>query len=173
MKNKYTLINGVCLLLVMFFICAQQANAKLLTVKTEKEGTLAEKIPDADKWDITELKVSGPLNGFDFRILREMSGCNYLGEETEGNLRKLDMTDVVIIGYDQSLPLDYQSYFISYETATTYVIGGDNYFNDNLFYGCSKLEELILPKMASVTKALTGMSNLKKYLYQMKASSFL
>lgn len=162
MKNKYTLINGVCLLLVMFFICAQQANAKLLTVKTEKEGTLAEKIPGADKWDITELKVSGPLNGFDFRILREMSGCNYLGEETEGNLRKLDMTDVVIIGYDQSLPLDYQSYFISYETATTYVIGGDNYFNDNLFYGCSKLEELILPKMASVTKALTGMSNLKK-----------
>lgn len=43
MKNKYILINGVCLLLVMFFICAQQANAKLLTVKTEKEGTLAEK----------------------------------------------------------------------------------------------------------------------------------
>ena len=70
-------------------------NAKSLTIETETEGTLAEKISETDKWEVTELKVSGPLNAFDFRTLREMSGCDLMGEPTEGKLKKLDCCEEV------------------------------------------------------------------------------
>lgn len=150
----------MCLLSAMLITPILYVNAKSLVIETEIEGTLAEKISEADKWEITELKVSGPLNAFDFRTLREMAGNDYNGEPTEGKLRKLDLADANIIGYKEDLPSENQSYFIDHAAGYIWMIGSDNKFNSNLFYQCSSLEELTLPATAYVIEALTGMDNL-------------
>lgn len=87
MKSDYTFRGKMCLLSAMLLASTLPVNAKSLTIETETEGTLAEKISETDKWEVTELKVSGPLNAFDFRTLREMSGCDLMGEPTEGKLK--------------------------------------------------------------------------------------
>lgn len=60
-------------------------------------GTLREIIGEGDMSQIEELAVSGPLNGSDFRILREMMGCAVGGQSTGGRLRMLDLTDTSIV----------------------------------------------------------------------------
>ena len=160
MKHDYTFKGRMCLLSAMLITPILYVNAKSLVIETEIEGTLAEKISEADKWEITELKVSGPLNAFDFRTLREMAGNDYNGEPTEGKLRKLDLADANIIGYKEDLPSENQSYFIDHAAGYIWMIGSDNKFNSNLFYQCSSLEELTLPATAYVIEALTGMGNL-------------
>lgn len=160
MKHDYTFKGRMCLLSAMLITPILYVNAKSLVIETEIEGTLAEKISETDKWEITELKVSGPLNAFDFRTLREMAGNDYNGDPTEGKLRKLDLADANIIGYKEDLPSENQSYFIDHAAGYIWMIGSDNKFNSNLFYQCSSLEELTLPATAYVIEALTGMDNL-------------
>ena len=45
-------------------------------ISLDKSGTLSEKISNADKYNITSLKISGPLNGTDFILLRDMAGLD-------------------------------------------------------------------------------------------------
>ena len=46
---------------------------KSLTVTTEA-GKLSEKISEADRYNVTELKISGSINGTDILLLRKMAG---------------------------------------------------------------------------------------------------
>ena len=109
--------------------------AAQLEVTTTEPGTLASLISENDKWNTTELKVSGPINAIDIRTLREMAGSDYYGEPTEGKLQKLDMTDVEIIGYDESTPSVDQSYFCDTMQGFVYLIAEDNKtVLDNILY---------------------------------------
>ena len=55
-----------------------------LTVKTEA-GKLATHIPEAKKYKITELKVTGEINGTDILLLRQMAGKGLKEDDrTEG-----------------------------------------------------------------------------------------
>lgn len=122
--------------------------AAQLEVTTTEPGTLASLISENDKWNTTELKVSGPINAIDIRTLREMAGSDYYGEPTEGKLQKLDMTDVEIIGYDESTPSVDQSYFCDMNQAFVYLIAEDNQFYGFFFTECDALKELTLPTRA-------------------------
>jgi hypothetical protein len=59
------------------------------TINVEVAGTLPTLISDAEKYEIEELILTGELNGTDFRLLRDMSGNNYLGKPTNGKLKTL------------------------------------------------------------------------------------
>ena len=122
--------------------------AAQLEVTTTEPGTLASLISENDKWNTTELKVSGPINAIDIRTLREMAGSDYYGEPTEGKLQKLDMTDVEIIGYDESTPSVDQSYFCDTMQGFVYLIAEDNKFYGFFFTECDALKELTLPVRA-------------------------
>ena len=68
-----------------------------LTVKTEA-GKLATHIPEAKKYKITELKVTGEINGTDILLLRQMAGKGLKEDDrTEGKLTSLDLSDVRIV----------------------------------------------------------------------------
>ncbi len=54
-------------------------------------------IPESEKYSIEELTLTGELNGTDFRLLRDMAGCNYLCDTTEGKLRVLDFSAAKIV----------------------------------------------------------------------------
>lgn len=66
---------------------------KSLTITTEA-GKLSEKIPEADRYNVTELKISGSINGTDILLLRKMAGKGLeANAETNGKLSSLDISE--------------------------------------------------------------------------------
>ena len=66
-------------------------------MKTEA-GKLATHIPEAKKYEITELKVTGEINGTDILLLRQMAGKGLKEDDrTEGKLTSLDLSGVRIV----------------------------------------------------------------------------
>ena len=106
-----------------------------VTIKLEKAGTLPNKIGSTKKFQITNLKIIGEINGTDLRVIREMAGNDAWGNKTNGKLSVLDLSDAKIVkGGD-------------------YYFHTDNYFcytsNDKIgdyaFFGCSRLTSITLP----------------------------
>ena len=124
---------------------------KQITIKLDEAGTLPNKIGSTKKYQITNLKIIGEINGTDLRMIREMAGCDYNCEKTGGKLSMLDLSDAKIV--KGGLP------YIKY-------IGGVYTSNDKLDYaafdGCSGLTSLTIP--SSVTSigeyAFNGCSGL-------------
>ncbi len=50
---------------------------KQITIKLDKAGTLPNKIGSSRKYNITNLKLVGEINGTDLRMIREMAGRDY------------------------------------------------------------------------------------------------
>ena len=63
----------------------------------EQAGTLPELIGEENKFLISEMKVTGPLNGTDIRFIREMAGRDVTNKETAGVLTKLDLREAEIV----------------------------------------------------------------------------
>ena len=114
-------------------------------------GTLREVIGAESLYAFQELTVSGPLNGSDFRTLREMMGCAVEGTSTAGRLSRLDLTDASI-----------ESGGDSYD--------GSHYTNPDvlgvgMFADCLFLEEIRLPYgVIEIEKnAFEGCAELKRF----------
>ena len=104
---------------------------KQITIKLEKAGTLPDKIGSTKKFQITNLKIIGEINGTDLRMIREMAGKDARGDDTDGMLSVLDLSDAKIVA------------------------GGDSFTSNDMigdyaFNGCSGLTSLTLP--TGVTK---------------------
>ena len=67
------------------------------TIHVAEAGTLSNYISEEEKYNIEALILTGNLNGTDFRIIRDMAGNNYQGDQTEGKLVKLDLTNAKIV----------------------------------------------------------------------------
>lgn len=115
---------------------------KQITIKLEKAGTLPDKIGSTKKFQITNLKIIGEINGTDLRMIREMAGCNWFREFTEGKLAILDLSEAKIVSGGDS--------YINYGAES----GGKIYYiNDDgtapfVFYKCSSLTSVSLPSGA-------------------------
>ena len=57
---------------------------KQITIKLDETGTLSNKIGSRRKYNITNLKIIGEINGTDWRMIREMAGRNFWGDVTDG-----------------------------------------------------------------------------------------
>lgn len=68
-------------------------------IKTENPGQLSEILTDIEKRKLRYLKISGPLNGGDIKLLRQMAGAVELGnyKEWTGMLTELDLRDADIV----------------------------------------------------------------------------
>ncbi len=107
---------------------------KQITIKLEKAGTLPDKIGSTKKFQITNLKIIGEINGTDLRMIREMAGKDVRGNDTDGMLSVLDLSDAKIVEGG-----DY--YYIHYPYYST----SNDKIGDYTFYGCSVLTSLTLP----------------------------
>ena len=65
------------MLLCNVFVFADDLITEQVVVNVEVPGTLPDKISDADKDRITDLKIIGELNGTDVRFVREMAGADF------------------------------------------------------------------------------------------------
>lgn len=123
-------------------------DTKSVTLTTA--GTLSDFITEDEKYDITSLTISGPLNGTDILFIREMAGSDNQSNSTKGKLQYLDIRNASIV-------IGGNNYYFN-NTNTT-----DNIINTYSFYKCTVLETIILPRtITSIsTAAFTGCTNLK------------
>ncbi len=128
-------------ILFLFALCSGMASADQVQVTLTEAGSLSTKINADDKFTITSLKVSGPINVTDITYLREMAGSNYYGTTTDGQLVDLDLTDANIVSSSGA-----------YLYCGSYNIG-ENEIGKYMFCNCN-LESIELP--TSLTNICQG-----------------
>ena len=106
-----------------------------VTIKLDEAGTLPDKISANEKNLITNLKIVGKINGTDLKFIREMAGCGFNMEKTDGKLSVLDLSEAKIVAGGDA----YVSYSDSYWYTSNVKLG------DYAFYGCSGLTSLTIP----------------------------
>ena len=147
-QHPYKLLSLIICLLLSVGLKAQT-----VTINVETAGTLSSLIASSKKYLITNLKLTGNLNGTDIRYIREMAGSGYSGtSSTKGKLATLDLSDANIL----SGGVNYYYYF------TTSYFSQANTIGNYTFDGCTSLASVTIPN--SVTSigdyAFQGCSSL-------------
>lgn len=149
--------NSIMFWLFLLFIAVSTHAQEVKTVKLDKAGTLKQFIPENEKCNISELIISGELNGADMLLIREMAGCDKLEGTTPGTLKHLNLLDATIL--DSNIKYTHlNNGFVTEKD----VVGGYMFYRTNLktiilprniksinihaFGFCQYLEELILPE---------------------------
>jgi len=157
MKTK-NIIQIVLLIVGLWFQFNLQAQSPAVTIHVEKAGTLSSLIDSNKKYLITELTLTGSLNGTDIRFIREMAGRDYegsssyqFGKETNGVLENLDLSGVNIVSGG--------NYYVNYQLlgsfGTQKCYTTENQMPSYMFYSCKKLKTIILPNsITSIGKSV-------------------
>ena len=130
------------LLMALTLICSASFAQK--TVTLTKAGELSKHITAAEKYKLTSLTVSGPIDGTDVLFLREMAGRDIDGHETDGQLSTLDLSNANIVAGGSTY------YKVKRGLSTKYYNNAeDNVVGLYMFYNCLKLTNVKLPKTAT------------------------
>lgn len=150
MKTRFT--HHLIMILVSLFINTNsfgQEPPSLITIHVEKAGTLSSYIADSKKYQISNLKLSGCLNGSDFSYLREME-----------NLEVLDLKDITIIEGDAYIYAGVSDGFSTYFGGTYSM--KNNTISRYLFSYYKKLTKIIIPNSVNeISEDAFGSLNLK------------
>lgn len=143
---------------LLFLVAPLAAAAQTKSIEVLDPGTISLEISDAEKYNITDLTVSGALNGTDILYLVEMAGTTVYhdNEATAGILTHLDLSNARIVSGGAKY-----SQWPNYNT-TDDVIGGNMFkhtilqrivlpttttaIGENAFMECSSLEEIVVPE---------------------------
>lgn len=108
-------------------------------VDVKKAGSLSTLISDDVKFNITDLTISGDINGDDIALIREMAGADVNGDETKGHLSILNLKDANIVAGGNP-------YYVKSTTEACY--SKKNIIGSYMFANC-KLTNVILPSNAT------------------------
>lgn len=141
-KNTFKLLFVLMCLLLCLGTHAQGASP--VTIHVAEAGTLSNLISKQDKYAITNLILTGNLNGADILFIREMAGMGSYRELTEGKLSILDLSGANIVegkesygyfyGFVEFMGMGYKEYYIVKNT-----------ISKCMFYGCTSLTSIIIP----------------------------
>ena len=150
---------------------------KQITIKLDEAGTLPNKIGSTKKYQITNLKIIGEINGTDWCFIREMAGCDYNCEKTGGKLSMLDLSDAKIVKgglpyikynggvYTSNDKLGYAAFSDCSGLTSLTIPSSVTSIGEYAFHGCSGLTSLTIP--SSVTSigdsAFFGCSGLTSF----------
>ena len=127
------------LIIALTLFCTASFAQTMVTL--DKAGELSKKIKPAEKFTITSLIVSGSINSDDVRFLREMAGRDMDGNETDGKLSSLDLSDAKIVKGGGNYIKVKRRMFTRY-----YNITENDVVDLYMFYDCRSLTSLKLPK---------------------------
>ena len=137
MRSKTFKRHLMTIAFMLFCICINAADKLItnqVTIRLDKAGTLPSKISDNEKYQITNLKIIGDINGTDVRLIRDMAGADTEGKETAGNLSTLDLSEANIVDGGELY------YFSGFGTH-------DNIIGEYFFLKCNKLTSVTLPSV--------------------------
>jgi len=80
--NPTPILKPLLLLTCLFLQFNLQAQAPPITLHVATAGTLSSLIASNVKYEITDLTLTGNLNGTDIRFIREMAGMDVNGNTT-------------------------------------------------------------------------------------------
>ena len=123
-----------CLLALNFTSWASEP----VVIEVQTAGSLSSLIEESQKNQITDLTITGNLNGTDIRFIREMAGRDSDGNETEGTLKTLNLSGAAIVSGGDYY---YKQYF-EYKTS-------DNEIGENMFIDCT-LSSIVMPDNTTV-----------------------
>ena len=165
------------------YIVSDKTYTVIREVTLTEAGTLAEKLGLYVEWSYAgaaggdepryihgnyakydSLVVHGPLNDFDLWTIRYLSGNNGYnrgGVATDGNLRCLNLYDTRIVKDDNKAHYLNKSWGIKWQWLA---VQNANELPYNLFFNCTALESLVLPKTLTKMNAriFEGCSALKR-----------
>ena len=127
------------LLLIIIALISLNVNAQeavSLTINVETAGTLPELIPASQKNQITNLTLTGYLNGTDIRFIREMAGRDGFEQLTTGSLSVLDLSNARIVAGGEN-------YYGN--NGYNYLYTSDDTIGDLTFWGCTGLTSINIP----------------------------
>ncbi len=104
--------------------------------QVDEPGTLNQVIPGDEKYTLTDIKISGKINGSDMVVIRDMAGRDRKSAATEGKLTRLDLSEADIVSGGAS-------YFESLEGD---LYATDNTIGESMFDLCDRLTYINLPK---------------------------
>jgi len=139
MKQHFTLKSLLAILCLSFGFNLQGQNVLPISINVETAGTLSSIIPASKKYLITDLTLSGNLNGSDIRFIRDMAGRDYLDNNTDGKLNKLNLNDAKIVSGG-----DYY-YFDDHSSDHNNCYTTNNVISNCMFYNLNKLTSITLP----------------------------
>jgi len=110
---------------------------KKKVVTLESAGTLKNFITDEEKFSVTELVVTGELNGTDLKLIREMAGYTASGRNSEGKLKRLDLKNARFVPGGEKYARKNDGYCTIEEA---------DVIPQRAFRKCDKLQVAILPE---------------------------
>ncbi len=138
MKTNITIKSILLIVCLLLNIRGYAEGVSSVTLHVESAGTLPNLIDANEKYQITELILSGNLNGTDIRYIREMAGRDRNGYPTEGKLAILDLLNASIVEGGKS-------YYDSYDCYTS-----NDEIGFKMFERCSSLTDVIIPSSVTV-----------------------
>ena len=169
MKKIITLLVAYLCLSVSTHAQAQDALiTQQVTLHVATAGTLPDIIAPSRRPLITNLKLTGQLNGTDLRLIREMAGADVNGNPTQGALETIDLSEAEIVSGGEAYCVWTElSIFPGEEPQILWI---KNYYTkeglDALFSSCKNLKNVKLPNhsaLGNVTdlyRAFYGCTNL-------------
>ena len=139
-KNLFKSILVITSLLLQLNLLAQTSP---VTIHVGTAGTLPTLIAENQKYETTDLTLTGSLNGTDIWYIREMAGCNFIGFYTDGKLANLDLSGANIVSGGNS-------YFKYFHSGGKEYYTANNQISDYMFIYCISLETVILPKSVTL-----------------------
>lgn len=136
-----------------------RVSSKTHTIHVYPAGSLPNLISESEKYNIEELTLTGELNGTDFRLIRDMAGCNYLGKKTSGKLRVLDFLGAKIVAGGEKYvdTEELPNWFGTFH----YMVKENNELPQHLFHGCKFTSILISTSVTRIkSEAFYGCTGL-------------
>lgn len=151
--------------MLMLFVGKNNIFADPVVIKVPNPGDLPTLIDATDKYQITELEVSGDINGDDIAFLRDMAGSDINLQPTAGILSVINLMDVNIVTGGGYYAFDGQNY---------YSVLGDNELPLGMFAYCKSLVTIMLPTNATSIGQffVTGCTNLENLLVANESTAF-
>lgn len=114
-------------------------------VDLKKAGSLSTLISDDVKFNITDLTITGDINGDDIALIREMAGADINGDETKGRLSVLNLKDANIVagGNPYYVSSSIYAYYSRKNTISAY-----------MFVKCNNLTSIVFPKDIEIIEEL-------------------
>ncbi len=148
MKQQITFKSLLVVICLLLNSNLQAQEVPHITINIATAGTLPSLIASTKKYQITNLTITGNLNGTDMLYIREMAGCDVDGKSTLGKLSVLDLSGANIVAGGSS-----------YTTSL-------NKIGDDAFSGCTGLTSISIPNSVTsiVNGVFAGCTNLKEFI---------